>query len=114
MRVQKYAKIPRRKICGADCMYKIWAVMPNEDVRDSSNRSVFALFEFAWDLPALEIIFAVMLVDFAQYAAGVAHRHTVRGDILRHHAARTDDGVVADGSRSIFARFSPSEGRVAL
>ena len=82
---------------------------------------MFALFEFAGDLPALEIIFAVMLVDFAQHAAGVAHRHTVRGDILRHHAARTDDGVVADGNagqderaRADPAVFADMHGQIVL
>ena len=38
-----------------------------------------------------------MFVDFAKRTTGVAHCHGVVGDILRHHAARADDCVPANG-----------------
>lgn len=48
------------------------------------------------DLPIPEIIGFVPFPDFAQDAAGIARGDDVRGEILRHDAARAHDGIVSD------------------
>ena len=58
----------------------------------------FSLFlNFFWDGSIVVIEVLIMLSNRPQNPAGIAHRHHIGGDIFGHHAASTDDGIVADG-----------------
>ena len=52
---------------------------------------------FRIDFAVLEVVFAVMVVDLTQNAAGIAHRHHVIGQIFGYHTARAHHYVVSDG-----------------
>ena len=57
----------------------------------------FLLFNFCpIDFFIFKIIFPIVFVYFAKHTARVTYRNYVRRQVLCNHAARADNGIVAD------------------
>ena len=59
------------------------------------------------NFPVFVVILAVAVRNFAEDAAGIADGDHIRWNVVRHHAARTDDAVLSDGHAGQQNRAGP-------